>query len=38
MELIAINKNIEDNKEFEDELLCRESLYITMDFFKKVGY
>jgi len=38
MQLIPIKENIEDNREFEDDPLCRESLYMTIDFFKKVGY
>ena len=38
MQLIPIKENIEDNKEFEENALCRESLYMTIDFFKKVGY
>ena len=38
MQLIPIKENIEDNQEFEENALCRESLYMTMDFFKKVGY
>jgi len=38
MELIPINEHIEDNKEFIDNPLCRESLSMTIDFFKRVGY
>jgi len=38
MELIPINEHIEDNKEFIDNPLCQESLSMTIDFFKRVGY
>jgi ribosomal-protein-alanine N-acetyltransferase len=38
MHLIPIKENIEDNKEFTGEPLCKESLYMTIGFFKKVGY
>jgi hypothetical protein len=38
MYLVPIAEQIEDNKEFVDNPLCRESIYMTVDFFKKVGY
>ena len=38
MHLIPINEHIEDNKEFTNNLLCEESIYMTIDFYKKVGY
>ncbi|HEY6978717.1 MAG TPA: GNAT family N-acetyltransferase [Chitinophagaceae bacterium] len=38
MYLIPINERIEDNKHFVDDPLCRETIYLTIDFFKKVGY
>jgi len=38
MELIPINEHIDDNKEFTDNLLCQETIYMTIDFFKRVGY
>jgi [ribosomal protein S5]-alanine N-acetyltransferase len=38
MYLVPIAEQIEDNKEFIDNPLCRESIYMTVDFFKKVGY
>jgi len=38
MELIPINEKLEDNEEFVNNPLCQESLYMTIDFFKRVGY
>jgi RimJ/RimL family protein N-acetyltransferase len=38
MYLIPISERIEDNKEFVENPLCRETIYMTVDFFKKVGY
>jgi [ribosomal protein S5]-alanine N-acetyltransferase len=38
MYLVPIAEQIEDNKEFVDNPRCRESIYMTVDFFKKVGY
>ena len=38
MDLIAIQEHIEDNKEFIDNPLCQEGIYMTIDFFKRVGY
>src|SRR5262245_8412697 len=38
MELIPINEKLEDNEEFLNNPLCQESLYMTIDFFKRVGY
>jgi len=38
MYLIPINERIEDNTEFVDNPLCRETIYMTVDFFKKAGY
>jgi ribosomal-protein-alanine N-acetyltransferase len=38
MDLIPINEHIADNKEFTDDPLCQETIYITISFFKKVGY
>ena len=38
MQLIPINENIEDNKEFIADSLCSETIYMTIDFFKKVGF
>jgi ribosomal-protein-alanine N-acetyltransferase len=38
MDLIPINEHIEDNKEFTDNPLCRETIYMTIGFFKRVGY
>ena len=38
MELIPINEKLEDNKEFLNNPLCQESLHMTINFFKRVGY
>ena len=38
MDLIPINEHIEDNKDFTDNPLCQETIYMTIDFFKRVGY
>jgi len=38
VELIPINQKLEDNPQFLNNPLCRESLYMTIDFFKRVGY
>jgi len=38
MHLIPIKEKIEDNGEFMVDPLCEESLYMTIDFFKRVGY
>lgn len=38
MHLIPIHEHIEDNKEFTDNPLCAESIYLTIEFFKRVGY
>ena len=38
MDLIPISEHIEDNKEFTDNPLCQETIYMTIDFFKRVGY
>jgi [ribosomal protein S5]-alanine N-acetyltransferase len=38
MDLVEIPERIEDNKEFIDNPLCREGIYMTIDFFKRVGY
>ena len=38
IQLIPIKENIEDNKEFESDPLCNETLQMTIDFFNKVGY
>ena len=38
IQLIPIKENIEDNKEYESDPLCNETLQMTIDFFNKVGY
>jgi len=38
MELIPILATIEGNKHFADHPDCQDSLYFTIDFYKKVGY
>jgi len=38
MQLVPINERIEDNKEFTDNPLCQETIHMTVDFFKRVGY
>ena len=38
MDLIPIHQHIEENKEFTDNPLCQETIYMTIDFFKRVGY
>lgn len=38
MELIPIKQELDQNKEFTDNPLCRESIYMTIDFYKKVGF
>ena len=38
MDLVPISEHIEDNKEFTDNPLCQETIYMTIDFFKRVGY
>jgi [ribosomal protein S5]-alanine N-acetyltransferase len=38
MELLPIKKRIEDNEEFLNNPLCRESLPMSIDFYNRVGY
>jgi hypothetical protein len=38
MDLIPIDEHIEENNDFTDNPLCKESVYMTIDFFKRVGY
>jgi ribosomal-protein-alanine N-acetyltransferase len=38
MELIAIKENIEDNKVFTDDPDCKDSIYMSVEYFKKIGY
>jgi len=38
VELIPINESLEDNQEFVNNPICQETIYMTIDFFKRVGY
>ena len=38
MELIPIKESLEENEEFINNPLCQESIYMTIDFYKKVGF
>ncbi|MBK5278077.1 MAG: GNAT family N-acetyltransferase [Bacteroidia bacterium] len=38
MELIPINETLEENGEFAGNSLCLDSLYMTIDFYKSVGF
>ena len=38
MKLIPIGEKLEDNDEFVNNPLCQEGIYMTIDFFKRVGY
>jgi RimJ/RimL family protein N-acetyltransferase len=38
MNLVPIHEHLEDNKEFTDNPLCEETIYMTIEFFKRVGY
>ncbi|HEY5408773.1 MAG TPA: GNAT family protein [Ginsengibacter sp.] len=38
MELIPIKETLEENGEFVENPLCQESIYMTIDFYKRVGY
>ena len=38
MHLVPINEHIEDNQEYTDNPLCQETIYMTMEFFKRIGY
>lgn len=38
IQLIPINEHPAENKEFIDEPLCQDSIYMTIDFYKKVGF
>jgi [ribosomal protein S5]-alanine N-acetyltransferase len=38
MELIQIMETLPENEEFTGNPLCQESIYMTIDFFKKIGY
>ena len=38
MELIPIKERLEENEEFTSNPLCQESIYMSVDFYKKVGF
>ena len=38
MELIPIKETISENSDFVNDPLCRETIYMSIDFYKKVGY
>ena len=38
MKLIPIKKELEENKQFIDNPLCKETLEMTIDFYKRVGF
>jgi ribosomal-protein-alanine N-acetyltransferase len=38
MQLIPIKEKLEDNKEFVNNPLCHETLAMTIDFYKRVGF
>jgi len=38
MEFIPIAENLEDNKAFTDNPLCQDSIYMSVNFYKKVGF
>jgi RimJ/RimL family protein N-acetyltransferase len=38
MELIPIKERLDGNEEFISNPLCQESIYMTIDFYKKVGF
>ncbi len=38
MERISIKKELDENKEFTSNPLCQDSIYMTIDFYKKVGF
>ena len=38
MELIPIKERLEENEEFATELLCGETMHMTIEFHKKVGF
>ncbi|HMQ07347.1 MAG TPA: GNAT family protein [Saprospiraceae bacterium] len=38
MELIAISKSSAENIEFINNPLCQDTIYLTLDFYKKIGF
>lgn len=38
MKLIPIKEKLEDNKEFTDNPDCRDTIFMSVDFYKKIGF
>jgi RimJ/RimL family protein N-acetyltransferase len=38
MELLPVKETLEENQEFVNDPVCQESIYMTIDFYKRVGY
>ena len=38
MKFLLIKERLEENKEFVNNPLCRETIYMTIDFYKKIGF
>jgi len=38
MELIPVKESLEENEEFADNPLCQEATYMTIEFYKKIGF
>src|SRR5258707_9022491 len=38
MELIPVKETLEENKEFASDPLCQDTIQMTIDFYKKVGF
>ncbi len=38
MKLIPVKKSLDENEEFTNNPLCQDSIYMTIDFYKKVGF
>jgi ribosomal-protein-alanine N-acetyltransferase len=38
MELVPIKERLDENEEFINNPFCQENIYMTIDFYKKVGY
>ena len=38
MKLVPVKEHIEENKQFTDNPKCRESIYMSVDYYKKIGF
>lgn len=38
MDLIPVKEKLEDNKEFTDHPLCQDTIFMCVDFYKKIGF